>query len=125
MTCDDMSEAEQVGRMLLNVNRGVLVTYARMEDLLFNAPVGNVAVVILASKDPPAALSRCLEWVRRRWPRSPITVVGDDGGGEYELVARQGGANYLTRPVTDEQWEALLAHVLPKVNTRETPAAEG
>ena len=28
------------------------------------------------------------------------------------MVAREGGAIYLTRPVTDEQWRAVLVHAL-------------
>jgi hypothetical protein len=41
-----------------------------------------------------------------------MMVVGDEGGGIEEMTARTGGAQYLTRPVQPEQWEALLMHVL-------------
>ena len=53
-----------------------------------------------------------LRWRRQRWPRCPIPVVGDRGCGVEEMVAREGGAAYLTRPVSAEQWLAVLAHAL-------------
>ena len=112
MACTDMSEADQVGRQLLEVNSGYMVTYRRAEDLMLNAPGGTVALVILASDDEPATIGRILKWLRHRWPRCPITVVGDQGCGAHEMAARAGGASYLTRPVSAEQWTAILTHVL-------------
>lgn len=112
MACTDMSEAELVSRQLLQLNNGCLVTYRRAEDMLFNAPTGKVALIILATADAPVIVGRTLKWLRRRWPRCPITVVGDAGGGELEMTARKGAACYLTRPVNAEQWTALLAHAL-------------
>ena len=115
MACSDMSEADQVGRQLLEQNTGCLVTYLRAEDMLLNAPAGRVALVILATDDSAETLSRTLSWLHRRWPRCPITVVGDTGCGEYELAAREGGATYLTRPVSPEAWSAILTHALGPV----------
>ena len=88
-----------------------------------NAPTGKVALIILATADIPAVISQTLKWLRRCWPRCPVTVVGDLGGGEHEMAARKGGACYLTRPVSPEQWTAILIHVLsglqsPKVEFR-------
>jgi hypothetical protein len=107
-----MSEADQIGRQLEQLDGGYLVTYRRAEDLVRNSPVGKVALVILATQDGPAVLGRTLKWLRRRWPKCPVTVVGDRGGGETELAARKEAACYLTRPVGPEQWRALLVHAL-------------
>jgi hypothetical protein len=112
MACADMSEADQVGRELLELNLGCLVTYRRSEDLVYNTPVRKVALVILAANEAPAVTRRMLKWLRNRWPRCPVAVVGETGGGEEERTAREGGALYLTRPVAPEHWSALLAHVL-------------
>jgi len=111
-TCTDMQEADEVGRQLLELNNGCLVTYRRAEDLMSNAPAGKVALVILASSDSLQVICRTLRWLRRRWPRVPITVVGDIGGGELELAARKEAACYLTRPVGNDQWRAIIAHAL-------------
>lgn len=113
MVCTDMSEADQVGRALSEVNSGCLVTYRRAEDLMSNAPAGEVALVILANESTPVRLDRTLRWLRRRWPRCPLAVVGDQGGGEREIAARSSGAMYLTRPVAAEEWSALLEPILP------------
>ena len=112
LICADMREADEVGRRLLELNNGCLVTYRRAEDLMSNAPAGKVALVILATSDSPEVICRTLKWLRRRWPRVPITVVGDVGGGELELAARKEAACYLTRPVGDQQWRAIVAHAL-------------
>ena len=53
MVCTDMSEANQVGRQLSEVNSGCLVTYRRVQDLTHNAPAGKVALIILATQDQP------------------------------------------------------------------------
>jgi len=112
MVCTDISEAELVSRQLSEFNSGCLVTYRRAEDLLHNAPTGKVALIILATSDGPVQLTRTLKWLRCRWPRCPITLIGDRGGDELEMTARMGAACYLTRPVSAEQWTAILAHVL-------------
>ncbi len=112
MACADASEADQVGRQLLKLNSGCLVTYRRAQDLMYNAPMGKVALVILGTNESSSTLGRILKWLRKRWPNCPLTVVGDNGGGEQELTARIGGALYLTRPVRAQQWSELLAHVL-------------
>ncbi|HUS48258.1 MAG TPA: hypothetical protein VM098_09065 [Phycisphaerae bacterium] len=112
MICDDPADAEGAGRSFLNVNRCVLVRYQRPECMMRSMPAGPVAAAIVDLRDPPAVIGRTVEWLRRRWPRCPIAVVGDVGGGELEMAARCGGASYLTRPVTDEQWSGLLPRVL-------------
>ena len=71
-----------------------------------------MGLVVWAGQDSPGVLRRMLKWLRRRWPQCSITVVGDKGCGEHEMAARQGAANYLTRPVARGQWAALLAHAL-------------
>ena len=112
MACADMSEADQVGRLLLQVDNGCLVTYRKSTDIARNVPSGKVALIILASDESPAALSEMLKWLSRRWPRCPLTVVGNDGSGEQERAARAGGALYLTRPVSSQDWTAILSHAL-------------
>ncbi len=107
-----MSEADQVGRLLSQVDSGCLVTYRKSSDILHNMPSGNVALIILASDDSPAALTDMLRWLGRRWPRCPLTVVGNEGAGYHERAARIGGALYLTRPVAPQDWTAILSHVL-------------
>lgn len=108
-------EVEQISRLLagLQTNTGSLVTYRRMVDLIHSPPPsGHVAMVVLASDDPPEVLTRALHWLRNRYLRSAMVVVGDDGCGERELAARIGGANYLTRPIHSGQWSGLLSHAL-------------
>ena len=112
MACADMSEAGQVSRQLLEFNAACLVTYRRAEDLMHNAPSGKVALVILSTQDQPPMIRRTLRWLRLRWPKCPVTVVGDAGSGEHEMTARKGGASYLVRPVRPQQWSALLRHAL-------------
>ncbi len=115
MACEDLGEAAQVGRQLLQVNNGALITYRRAEDVMLNCPSGRVALIILANSDDPEAIGRTLSWMRRRWPGCPIVVVGETGGGAMELAARKGGASYLTRPVSPQQWEGMVQHVLKDV----------
>lgn len=108
-------EVEQISRLLegLQTNTGSLVTYRRMIDLIHSPPpIGHVAMVVLASDDPPEVLTRALHWLRNRYLGSAMVVVGDDGCGEHELAARIGGANYLTRPIHSGQWAGLLSHAL-------------
>jgi len=112
MACEDLNEAAQAGQQLSQLNRGCLITYRRAEDIILNAPSGPVALIVLAGATDPEAIRVTLRWMRHRWPRSPIAVVGDAGGGDMEMSAREGGASYLTRPVTAEQWSAMLSHVL-------------
>ena len=124
LACDDAGQADAVGRRLLQMNTGALVVYGRLDDLLANPPAGRIAAAIVDTHEPPAAVRRALDWLRRRWPRSPVTVIGDAGGGDQEMAARQGGATFLTRPVTEEQWSSLLSHALAPRGAnefRETP----
>jgi hypothetical protein len=107
-----MSEAEQVGWQLRQFDNGCLATYRRVEDLKYNAPRGKVALTILANADSPSCIRRTIKWLHNRWPRCPLTVVGDAGCGEHEIAAREGGAMFLTRPVGHEQWAAILDHAL-------------
>ncbi|HAU37662.1 MAG TPA: hypothetical protein DCX07_08085 [Phycisphaerales bacterium] len=112
MVCTDLSEAELVGQYLSELNTGCLVTYRRTEDLQCNTPAGRVALIVLATQEGAPSLRRALRWLRNRWPRCPLAVVGDAGCGDHELAAREGGALYLTRPVPPSQWAAVLSHVL-------------
>jgi FixJ family two-component response regulator len=112
MVCADMGEADQVGRQLLEQNNGCLVTYRRTQDMISSAPISKVALVILATQEDPPTLRRTLRWLQHRWPKCPMTVVGDEGCGEHEMAAREGGANFLARPVAPQQWTALLGHAL-------------
>ncbi len=125
MTCEDMSEAEAVGQTLLQLNIGMLITYRKASDLMSNAPAGWVAVVILATKDSPAVIRRTLQWLHHRWPRCPVTVVGDIGSGDHEMAAREGGASFLSRPVTCEEWTAMLSHTLAGHSKVEREPADG
>ena len=121
MACADKGEAEAVSKQLLQLNNGYLVTYRRAEDLVHNQPTGKVALVILSVWDNPAHLGRIIRWLKHRWPTCPVTVVGDEGGGEDEMAARMGGALYLTRPVFPTQWTDLLEHVLRPARARTIP----
>ena len=115
MACSDMQEAVQVGRCLSELNMGCLVTYLKAEDLVLNTPAGPVALVILATDDSTAVLRRTLIWLRNRWPGCPISVVGNAGCGDYEMAARENGAMYLTRPVRDAEWSAILSHAFSRI----------
>lgn len=112
MVCADSREAEQVSSALLELNSGCLITYRRAEDLLVNAPAGKIALIILAAGEKPDKIGHTLRWLKHRWPGCNVTVVGDVGSGDHELAAREGGAFYLTRPVSTEQWSAILSHAL-------------
>ena len=112
MVCGDFAEAAEVARQLLQVNTGSLVTYRRAEDLLMNTPAGRVALIILAEGGDPKKIDRTLKWIRQRWAGCPVVLVGDDGGGEMEMAARVNGASYLTRPVSSQQWAAMIEHAL-------------
>jgi len=110
-----MQEAAQVGRHLSEQNMGCLVTYLKAEDLALNAPAGPVALVILATDDSAAVLRRTLIYLRNRWSNCPITVVGDAGSGSHEMVARESGATYVTRPVSDAAWSAIMSHAFGRI----------
>ena len=112
MACADKGEADAISKLLLQQNTECIVTYRRAEDILQHQPLGRVALVILSSWETSAKLGRIIRWLKHRWPRCPVTVLGSEGGGEDEMAARQGGALYLTRPVHPEQWTDLLEHVL-------------
>ena len=112
MACEDLGEAAQVGKQLSQVNNGALITYRRAEDVMLNCPSGRVALIILANSDDPETMGRILSWMRHRWPCCPAVVIGETGGGDMEIAARKGGASYLTRPVSPQQWAGLVQHVL-------------
>jgi len=114
MTCDDAGEAAEVGRLISQLNMVSLVTYRKSQDVLMNYPAGRVALIILANAEDPEAMGTTLAWMRHRWPHCPITVIGDRGAGELEMVARTGGASFMTRPVRPAEWSALIHHVLKK-----------
>ena len=108
--CTDASEADAIGRQLSQLDHGCSVGYRRCEDLMGNPPRLEASLVVLATDEAPRALQRTLRWLRGRWPRCSVVVVGDEGCGPQERAAREGAASYLTRPVTPQQWAALLAH---------------
>jgi hypothetical protein len=110
MACQDICQAEQVGQELLKVNSGRLQAYGRIRDLICNPPAGPVTSAIFATHEGQAEVRAALEWSRRRWPRCLVTVVGDSGCGPQERTAREGGALFLTRPVSAEQWSAIICH---------------
>ena len=112
VACEDAAEAAQMGSQISKVHTGTLVTYRKTGDILLNAPAGRVALIILAADDDPIRLGKTLAWMRRRWHRCPLTVVGTQGNVEQETVARTGGATYLTRPVGPNEWASLVEHVL-------------
>jgi hypothetical protein len=111
MACDNALEAQEVGQQLSQVNNGSLITYRRADDILLNIPRGPVVLIVLAGDDAPQTIESTLLWIRRRLPRSQVAVVGNVGGGDLEMTARKGGAIFLSRPVTSQQWEALIKHV--------------
>jgi DNA-binding NtrC family response regulator len=108
MSCTEESEVYRVGHALLKQKTGVLITYRSATDLIQNAPNGSVAMVILAGRECPTEMRAAFDWLKRRHPHCPVAVVADTGAGEQELAARSGGAIFMTRPVDDEQWSALL-----------------
>lgn len=71
-------------------------------------------MVILAGRECAEETGRVLHWLRHRHPHCPVTVIADAGAGEEELTARSGGAIFMARPVTGEQWTALLSGVLAR-----------
>ena len=112
VACENAAEAAQISHQVSQVHMGTLVTYRRAEDMLLSVPAGRVALIILAADNDPERIGKTLLWMRRRWPRCPITVIGDAGGNAVEMAARTNGAHYLTRPVGPEEWAALVEHTL-------------
>lgn len=110
MACDDCDEADQIDQEISKVNNGRLRTYYGLFDLMENPPQERIVAAILATRADPETIGQTLQWMRHRWPRCPMTVVGDVGGQEHELAARENGANFLTRPVTSSQWRAIVDH---------------
>ena len=125
VACQDAAEAAQLGGQLSQVHTGTLVTYRRAEDILLNAPAGRVALIILSADDDPTRLRKTLSWMRHRWSRCPVTVVGSPGDIELERAARTGGATYLTRPVSPAEWASLVQHVLTMHGRIETEVELG
>ncbi len=125
MTCDDAGEAEQIGRLLSEQGGSSLVMYRRAEDLVLNGPRQAVGLVILAGADGPPVVMRTLQWLKRRWPHCPTTVVGDPGNREMELAARSGGASYLARPVSGQEWFATLDHAVRRMGGQMARQANG
>jgi FixJ family two-component response regulator len=111
MSCTEESEAHQIGHALLQQKTGVLITYRSAMELIHNAPSGAVAMVILAGRECPTEMREVFGWLKRRHPHCPVAVIADTGAGEEELAARVGGAIFMTRPVDDAQWSALLTGV--------------
>lgn len=112
MTAAQKSEADEVGRKLLEQNEACFVTYQEAEELLSNVPVGRIALVILAADESPSVIRGVLGRLRGRWMNCPLAVIGDIGGGEHEMAARECGAFFFTRPVSREQWSALVEHAV-------------
>lgn len=125
ITCSDTSEADQIGRQLLEQNMACLVTYRRVEDLMHNRPTGKVALFILATVETSASIGRALRWLRSWRPHCPIIVLGDVGGGEYEIAVRSGGAYYLTRPVSPLQWSTILTDTLRRPESTQVTSTKG
>jgi hypothetical protein len=42
-------------------------------------------------------------------------VVGNSGGGDHEMAARENGAMYMTRPVRDAEWSAIVSHAFNRI----------
>ena len=113
MTYGDRHEAEQMGRQMEDLDAaGRLIMYEDTESLLHNSPASRVSMVILAAGERPPLLRKTLGHVRRRWPRCHIAVVGDEGCGEQEKAAREGGANYVLRSAARHHLPELLRHAL-------------
>ncbi len=117
MVCAD-DEAEQVARQLAEQDQGCLITYRRVEDLVLNAPTGKVALVVLSDSGKAGCSRGTLKWLRSRYPRCPITVVGDTGGGSAERAARESGAMFLTRPMHQEHVSEIVSSVIRGSNKR-------
>lgn len=99
----DASEVKEVGEILSRFE-ATLIRYTSLGDLMQYSPAGRIALAILTNKEPSKRLERLLEGIRHRWPDCRMVVVGDEGGGRYERVARAGGALYLSRPVDVSEW---------------------
>jgi DNA-binding response OmpR family regulator len=112
MVCKDQNEADQVASLLAQHDAGRLVTYRKADDLIVSTPNGRVSLVILAGDEAPAAVGKMLKWLNRRWPHSPVSVVGSPGDNSLEMVARSGGASYLVRPIAVEEWSAVVTHAV-------------
>ena len=113
----DASLVRQISRHLTELGHGRLLAYRRVEDLLRNPPVGRVALAVLPATPSPAAARAALRWMRRVWPRCHTLVLGEQGGGAQERLAREGGATFLTSPVPPGIWSDLVTHALHLATT--------
>jgi hypothetical protein len=108
MVCGDQEETGRIEEEFSKVESGCLQVYTKIVDLMNNLPTGRVVSVIVATTDGPSIMGQALSWIRHRWPRCSITVIGDVGCNGLEMAARRNSANFLTRPVTTEEWTAIL-----------------
>ena len=112
LVCAGGYEVQQAAQAILQSNNGCLITFQRVTDLLHNCPVGKLGMIIVSSEGQADTLKDGLGRLRQRWPHCPLAVIGGLGYGAHELAARQHAAAYLTRPVTQAQWSALVSAVL-------------
>jgi len=123
MTTAQTSEADSVGRSLLEQTEACFMTYRQAEDILSRMPVGRIALVVLAADESPSTIRETLRRLRGCWLSCPVAVVGEVGGGEHEMAAREGGAMYFTRPVSCEQWTTLVEHAVRRAGKVQAQAS--
>ena len=109
--CARSDEADQIGQRLSHLDSGCLLAYERIRDMVRNAPVGDVDLVVLATDTGPRTLRKTLLWIKRRWRGCVCVVVSNNTRRVTEMAAREHGALYLHGPVYPEQWDGVLRGV--------------
>ncbi len=109
---EDTGEADQIVQALSRLNSGRLLRFSHASELATNIPTTQVDLVVLAANDSPECIRGVLRWTRRLWSGCLPLVVGWRGGGPTELAARENGALFFGRPVSSENWDAVIAGAL-------------
>jgi hypothetical protein len=102
------SEVDGIGRCLTRVDAGRVFAFQQSKDVQANIPAGDVDLVVLTASRSLDAVERMLRWIRHRWPKSLILVLGEDGSDLLERKARQNGALFMPRPISDKLWKSVL-----------------
>lgn len=118
MVCRDDAEAARVGQLLEGIGSGSLMTFRRTEDISSNAPRRAVSLVVMTGMSDADITRDSLRKLRRSLPRVALAVIGETSSIELEIAVREAGAIFFVKPVTDEQWVAMLEHAIVRNGRR-------
>jgi len=107
-----MGEASQISKSLAaSLRDGCVLEFSSLTDIVNCMPAGSLDLLVLTADQSPAETGELLRWARRNWPGCRVIVVCQDSDLELERVVRSNGGLFFVRPVSLEQWHALLQNV--------------